>query len=255
VSAVGVDPVAVGSALPGAAGDLTGPDTVILTESRAGRLGRATGDPITVTFADGVDVSLRVAGVVPGNGVPAEMVLSRDTVRAHDPSALASAVLVPGTPPAHPALGARVVDVATFAREADAEEDRLVWVFTVLLIAISAGYGAMAVANTLLMATALRAGDFRRLRLAGATPRQVFLMVATESTVVVAIGTILGGACAALALWGAAAGLSEQTSQAVSPVISWPTLLAVTGVCLALALIAGALPARFISARRTPAAS
>jgi putative ABC transport system permease protein len=143
-----------------------------------------------------------------------------------------------------------VVDVATFAREADAEEDRLVWVFTVLLIVVSAGYGALAVANTLIMATARRAGDFRRLRLAGATPRQVLLMVATESAVVVAIGTILGGACAVLALWGSAAGLGEQTGQPVSPVIPWPTLLAVTGSCLALALIAGALPARFISAHR-----
>ena len=191
-----------------------------------------------------------MAALLPANTVPAELVLSRDAVRAHDPSALASAVLVPGTPPAQPAIGARVVDVATFAREADAEEDRLVWVFTVLLIAISAGYGAMAVANTLIMATAQRAGDFRRLRLAGATPRQVSLMVATESTVVVAIGTLLGGACAMLALWGSAAGLGEQTGRPVSPVIPWPTLLAVTGVCLALALLAGALPAGVSSSRR-----
>jgi putative ABC transport system permease protein len=100
------------------------------------------------------------------------------------------------------------------------------------------------------MATAQRAGDFRRLRLAGATPRQVLLTVATESAVVVAIGTILGGACAALALWGSAAGLGEQTGRPVSLVIPWPTLLAVAAVCLALALIAGALPARVISARR-----
>jgi putative ABC transport system permease protein len=239
----------------GAGGALAAPDTVVLTESRAGQLGRTAGDTVGVTFADGVEVALRVVAVVPGNVVPAEMVLGRDTVRAHDPSALASAVLVPGTPPAHPAIGARVVSVATYAREADAHEDRLVWVFTVLLIVVSAGYGAMAIANTLLMATAQRAGDFRRLRLAGATPRQVLLMVATESTVVVAIGSILGGACAVLALWGSAVGLGEQTGRAVPLVVPWPTLLAVTGACLALALVAGALPARFLAARRTSAES
>jgi putative ABC transport system permease protein len=246
VSAVGVDPAALGSALPEAAtaaGKLTTLDEVILTESRAAQLGCTAGDWIAVTFADGVDVSLRVVDVVPGNAVPAEMVLHRDSVRAHDPSALASAVLVPGTPPAHPAIGARVVDVSTFAREADAEEDRLVWVFTVLLIAVSAGYGALAVANTLIMATAQRAGDFRRLRLAGATPRQVLLMIATESSVVVAIGTVLGGACAALALWGSAVGLGEQTGQPVSPVFPWPTLLGVAATCLALALTASTLSA------------
>jgi putative ABC transport system permease protein len=252
-SAVGVDPAALGSALPGtagAAGALTAPDTVILTHSRAAQSGRAIGDRISVIFADGTAASLRVVATVPTNAVPAEMLLGRATVRAHDPSALASAVLVPGPPPAHPEIGARVVDVATFAREADAEEDRLVWVFTVLLIAISAGYGAMAVANTLIMATAQRAGDFHRLRLAGATRRQILLVVATESTVVVAIGTILGAACAVLALWGSAAGLGEQTGQPVSPVIPWPTLLAVTATCLALALIAGVLPVRLSSARQ-----
>jgi putative ABC transport system permease protein len=76
-------------------------------------------------------------------------------------------------------------------------------------------------------------------------------MVGTESTVVVAIGTILGGACAVLALWGSAAGLGEQTGQPVSLVIHWPTLLAVTGVCLVLAFLGGALPARFIASHRT----
>ncbi|MEK8107891.1 hypothetical protein NKG94_28050 [Micromonospora sp. M12] len=40
-----------------------------------------------------------------------------------------------------PPVGARVVDVATWAAEADAAEDRLVWLFTLLLIGVSAGYG------------------------------------------------------------------------------------------------------------------
>jgi hypothetical protein len=47
--------------------------------------------------------------------------------RAHDPSALTSAILLPAGTPAHrAAVGSRVVDVATYARAADAEEDRLV---------------------------------------------------------------------------------------------------------------------------------
>lgn len=142
------------------------------------------------------------------------------------------------------ALGTRVVDVETYARQADAEDDRLVWIFTMLLIGVSVGYGALAVANTLFMATARRAPDYRLLRLAGATPRQVLLAIAGESAVVVAVGATLGGAAAILALWGTTAGLRAQTGNAVPLTVPWPTAAIAVAACLLLALTASVLPAR-----------
>jgi putative ABC transport system permease protein len=75
--------------------------------------------------------------------------------------------LLPEPPPTGPVIGGRVIDVATYAAEADADSDCLVWLFTLLLVGVSAGYGAIAVANTLLMAAAGRRRDFRVLRLCG----------------------------------------------------------------------------------------
>jgi putative ABC transport system permease protein len=263
VAAIGVQP----ESAAGVARELPGPDAVVVTRSLAAQLGRGPGDTITVTFADGTETALRIVrvaqdgavadgiaqdGTVPNGTVPAELLLNRTTVRAHDPSALASAVLLPeGTSvlspertSVHASVGARVVDVAMYARRADAEEDRLVWIFTLLLIGVSVGYGAMAVANTLVMATSHRAPDFRRLRLAGATPRQVLLTVAAESTVVVAIGAVLGSAVALFALWGTTQGLRAQTGVPVTLTVPWPTAGAAVAACLVLALAASVLPAR-----------
>jgi putative ABC transport system permease protein len=109
---------------------------------------------------------------------------------------------------------------------------------------VSVGYGALAVANTLFMATSRRAPDYRQLRLAGATPRQVLLAVAGESTLAVVIGAVLGSTAAVLALWGAAAGLSAQTDTPVALAIPWTTATAALAACLLLALAGSVIPAR-----------
>ena len=56
--------------------------------------------------------------------------------------------------------------MSQWAAEAGRAEDRLVWLFTLLLVGVSAGYGAVAVANMLLTAAAGRTADLRLIRLA-----------------------------------------------------------------------------------------
>jgi len=236
VAAAGIDPAAAPA--------LAAPQTVVVNESWASQLQVGLDDTIKVTFADGVQTTLRIAGVAPDGMLPAELIVGRDAARQHDASALASALPLPGGTATVSATGARIVDVETYARQADAEDDRLVWIFTMLLIGVSVGYGALAVANTLFMATARRAPDYRLLRLAGATPHQVMLAVAGESAVVVAVGATLGGAAAILALWGSTAGLRAQTGNAVPLTIPWPTAAIAVSACLLLALAASVLPAR-----------
>ncbi|WP_145831134.1 FtsX-like permease family protein, partial [Actinoplanes teichomyceticus] len=116
--------------------------------------------------------------------------------------------------------------------------------FTLMLIAVSAGYGAIAVANTLLMAARGRAPDLRVVRLAGATRRQVAGFVAAESALVVLVGTVLGGLVAFGALLAIRAGLSEQIGAPVPLVVPWPVIGGVISLCLLLALLAGVLPTR-----------
>jgi putative ABC transport system permease protein len=228
----------------GAASALTAPGTAMLNEAGAAQLGRGRDDILDVTFADGIQVPLRITGVAADSELPAELVLGRATVRAHDPSALAAALPVTPGSPAQASPGARIVGVGTYAKQADADEDRLVWIFTLLLIGVSVGYGALAVANTLFMATTRRAPDYHLLRLAGATRRQILLTVAGESAVVVAIGAVLGGGAALFALWGTTAGLRAQIGPAVTPVVPWPTAAVAVIACLLLALAGSVLPAR-----------
>ena len=177
---------------------------------------------------------------------PVGVLLDRDTVRAHDPSALAEAVFVTGPVPNRvpPELGARIVDVGTYARRDDAEEDRLVWLATLILILVSALYSAISVANTLLMATAHRLPDLLVLRRCGATLRQVLCTVAGESALVVAIGTALGLVVSVIGLLGLRAGLRGQIGAPVDLVLPWSTIGGVIAACLGLGLLASVLPVR-----------
>jgi putative ABC transport system permease protein len=185
-------------------------------------------------------VRLRVVAVVTDRSAPARLLLPRALVREHDGSALTSAVFVPAAP--GEVAGARVLDVATYAAEQDAAEDRLVWLATLLLIGVSAGYGAIAVANTLLMAAVNRKPDVRVLRLSGATGRQVMRTMAAEASLVVAIGALLGAAVAVVGLVSIRAGLSEQVRAPVDLVVPWSTVLTVLALCLVLAVAASVLP-------------
>lgn len=212
------------------------PGTALVAPDAADRFG----DSVTLTYADGTGETLKVTGTAPAGPIAADLVLARGSVRDHDRSALApadftaKAVLTPGS---------ELVPVATYARRADAEEDRVVWSFTLLLLGMSAGAGALAVANTLLMATRHRIRDYRVLRLAGATPRQVAGTVALESTLVVAIGSILGVATALLALLGSTRSLSAQVGTEISVSVPWSLVAVAVAACLVLALVASAPPA------------
>jgi putative ABC transport system permease protein len=244
LTALGIDPVAFGRAdqaarvIAGALDKLRDPDTVVVMESAH----LSPGGTYPVVFADGRQVALQIVGVVADGSIRGDLLLSRETVRRHDASALTAAVYLDREVPA--GAGARVIDVATWAAETDSAEDRLVWLFTLMLIGVSAGYGAVAVANTLLMAAQGRAPDLRVVRLAGTTRRQVAGYVAAESALVVVIGALLGGAVAFGALLAIRAGLSEQTGAPVPLVVPWPVIGGVVGLCLLLALVAGVLPTR-----------
>jgi putative ABC transport system permease protein len=246
VPAIGVDPAALAAADRRARvlTALRGPDAAAVTQAAATRLGLAPGGTLPLTFADGTTVRVRVAAVLPDNVVPADVLLDRATLRAHDPGALTSAVLLTGRPPAVPAVGARVVSVEGWAGEQDAQDNRVAWTLVLLLMGVSAGYGALALVNTLLMAAGGRAADFRLLRRAGATPRQIGQAAAGEATLVVTIGAALAAAISVPTLLGIRAGLSEEMGTRVPLVVPWGALAAILAGILILAVVAAAVPAR-----------
>nr|WP_202512965.1 FtsX-like permease family protein [Streptomyces sp. SID3343] len=248
---VGIDPATFAAAhdrldvVAGSLADLRTPDTVALTETTLAGLGRRPGDTVEFTFEDGRTPTLRIAAVLTDRSVPYGALVAHDTLRAHDPSALTDVVYRTGAAPANlPAgLGAVEIAVTTYAGRADADEDHLVAVFTLLMVAMSAGYTGLAVANTLLMASAGRVTDFRVLRRSGATRRQVLWSVAGETTFTVALGAVLGGLVAVPSLLGIRAGLEGSLGVPVDLVLPWAPVTAAVGACLALALAASVLPA------------
>ncbi|MDG4788129.1 ABC transporter permease [Micromonospora sp. WMMD1102] len=229
-----------------------GPDSAVVTAGLAERLGWSAGGLAVLDLPDGTAGQVRVAAVVDDGSIPAELLLAREVVRAHDPSALTEAVFTPMAATGqdggadHPALGARLVGVAEYAAERDAAEDRLVRLATLILIAVSAGYTAIALANTLLMATVHRARELLVLLRSGATVRQVLGTVAAESALVVAIGTALGLLVSTVALLAIQSALGEQFGVPVELVVPAPTIGLVVSGCLLLALAASVLPARLI---------
>ena len=138
------------------------------------------------------------------------MLLPRDLVRAHDPSALTLTAFVRGAPPAAVTRRAAVLVADPLDYSSNDDEDRLVWLFVLVMVGMSVGYTSIAVANTLVMATGDRRHDFRVLRLAGATDRQILRMVGAETGLVVLFGVALGVAVALPALLGIRAALAES---------------------------------------------
>ncbi|MEV4618423.1 FtsX-like permease family protein [Asanoa sp. NPDC049573] len=235
VDALGVVPGAV--PVRGDASALTA-GTVVVADPRW-----RAGETLRLTFADGVVVPLKVAASVEPGTLTTPILLPRDLVRAHDPSALTLTAYVRGAPPAAvAALGALAQDPLAYS--SDDDEDQLVWLFVLVMVGMSVGYTSIAVANTLVMATGDRRRDFRVLRLSGATNRQILRMVGAETGLVVLFGTVVGGLVALPALLGIRAALAGQTGVDVRLVVPWPAVGAVVVVCAALALAAALLATR-----------
>ncbi|MBB6473875.1 ABC transporter permease [Sphaerisporangium rubeum] len=216
-------------------------DQILVAGWLAAGRGLRPGSVLPVTFEDGTSASLTVGGVL--GGADADVLLSRDLLRRHDPVVLAAQAYVTGTP-APPGPGARVTGVAAYAAEADAEEDRLVWIATLLLVAVSTVYAGVAIVNTMVMSAAGRARDLTVLRLSGASGRQVLTTVAAESALVVTLGTALGVLVALPALHGVRRAFATAMRADVPLVIPWPLIGTLAAACLFLAACAAVLAAR-----------
>ncbi|GII04575.1 FtsX-like permease family protein [Planobispora takensis] len=220
---------------------------VIVARWLADERGWRTGTRLPLTFEDGRSETLPVTAVVAD--APTPLLLPRDTVRSHDPSALTPEILVDGAV-RDEVIGGRVLDPGAYARQARTEDDRLVWIFTLILAGMAVGYTGLSIANTMVMSTVDRASDFRVLRMSGATPRQVLGTVTAESVIVAGLGAALGVAVALPALLGMGSALTAQVGAPVELVIPWPVVLAVVGGCLVLAVSAAVIPT-LAAVRRT----
>ncbi|MFC7219652.1 FtsX-like permease family protein [Streptomyces polyrhachis] len=230
-------------------------DSIIVNEEWAQH---TVGQSVDVWLGDGSKKSLRIAAVMHiGTGDNGVYVTPRNAPGASvdevgvkldsgaDPAAVAA-----GLRSAVKETGGSVYTKDQWVRATYPQTNSTTRVGFILVLGIALLYTAIALANTLVMATSDRVRDLAVLRLAGATKAQVLRVVAAESLMVVAVGAVLGLLVAGLNLvgiWGAL-GILHVWSPIVLP---WSTLGAAVGVCAVLAVLASVAPAG-LSLRHRP---
>ncbi|WP_167536376.1 FtsX-like permease family protein [Streptomyces ficellus] len=208
-----------------------------IADSESGH--RTVGDRIDVWLGDGRPVSLRVAAVLAtGTGGNGPYVTA-----THAPAAPVDRVDVRLPHGADPAVlradGATVTPVDVWAAPRTSSQTRL---GLLLILGIALVYTALALANTLVMATSVRGGELRALRLTGASRGQVLAVVAGETLLAVAVGAVLGAAVAAVNLAGLAAALASLSAPA-AVTVPWATVGLALGGCALVAVSAATLSA------------
>ncbi|MDH6281602.1 FtsX-like permease family protein [Prescottella agglutinans] len=247
----GVDPAATGPTLDldirdGDLGQLRD-GTVALSTDAAFGMGARVGDTVPIRLGDGTLVTPTVIATY-GRGLGfGDVTLPASQVRAHTTTGLTDMLLVTAEPgrvdAARAAIaetgGVVVSDRAEFAAAGQEQRRTQAWV-SIVALAVLLGYLAVAVVNTLVLATAERGREFALLRLVGASTRQVRRMMRVESVIIVTVAAVVGSAIALPPLAGVAAAVSGRPVPSVSP-LAYALIL---GVTVVLGLVAIAIPTR-----------
>lgn len=214
-----------------------GANHAVVSTLFAEKFGWHDGQSVSVGFADGSIEELTIVAVRDIDPAMVGFYLSRDTVRAHDPTALTESIFVPSeNAPTDLGPGAVVYDAESYAL-ADYHRDYwLLLQFSLVLIVVAVGYTGIAVANTMAMSMQGRRESFRVLKMSGGTVRQIVTTVAAEALVIVSVGVVLGLAIALPSLAGIAAGLSETVGRHITPQIDSTTAITAILACFILAL-------------------
>ncbi|MGW6695284.1 ABC transporter permease [Rhodococcus sp. NPDC054953] len=247
----GIDPATTASTLDL---DVRGGDlgrlrdgTVALSTDAAFAMSARIGGTVALRLGDGTLVTPEVVATY-GRGLGfGDVTLPVASVRAHTTSGLTDMLLVSAHPgrvdEARTAItalgGVAVADRGEFAA-AGQEQRRMQSGVNLVVLAVLLGYLAVAVVNTLVLATAERGREFALLRLVGASTRQVRAMMRTESVIVVTVAAVLGTVIAAPPLAGVAVAVSGRPIPTVSPTVYG---LLIAGTVL-LGLVAIAVPTR-----------
>ncbi|MFE3291806.1 FtsX-like permease family protein [Rhodococcus sp. NPDC059234] len=253
----GVDPAATPDTLDlevvaGSLDGLRAPNTVALSTDAAQTTGSRVGETVDLHLGDGTPVTATVVATY-GRGLGfGDLTMSNETVRAHTTSGLDDSILVRAQPGRTGEVGEQlaaaglvVADRAALGAAGEDERDAQSWT-SLIALSVLLGYLAVAVVNTLVMATADRAREFTLLHLIGAGPRQVRAMMRAEAVIVVTIAAVVGTLIALPPLVGVSIGVSGRPVPTISPAVYG----AIIGVTVLLGVLAISVPTR-TAMRRT----
>ncbi|WP_245641889.1 ABC transporter permease [Nonomuraea candida] len=229
--------------LEGDLGALRG-ETVALSRLAAGTVGAKPGQSVDLRLGDGTAVKARVVAIYEKGLGFGDVTLAHDLAIQHTTDRLDSWLLVKATGAdalrkalaGHPT--AELADRESFvAAGSGGSADSAV---SLLLNAVLLGYIAIAVVNTLVMATAARVREFALLRLIGAGRDQVRSMMRGEARIITVSAVLIGTLAALPALVGISIAVNRWPVPSIPP-------LAYAGIVAAAVLVAW--PSIMISAR------
>jgi putative ABC transport system permease protein len=234
-------------------GRLDGPGTFAASGYLARQYDWRVGDRVPVWLADGHRVELRLAAVYERARGFGDLVLPAELVAVHDPVGLVTTVSVRYTGDVPSRLtdgipGVRITTAAGGAAAGDGEPNQQG--ASELMVVISLGFIAIAVVTAYAIATTGRRREYAGLRLAGATPGQLYRLAWRETLITAAVGLALGAAVCGVVV-GAFSSAQDGTLRVI---VDTPTYLTMAGGVGTLALLAGVLPVLLLVRRRTPPA-
>ncbi|HET8928415.1 MAG TPA: ABC transporter permease [Microbacterium sp.] len=247
----GIDPGTTASTMDlgvvaGTLEGLSGENTIALSSDAAAAAGVGVGDTISGLLGDGAEVTSTVVAVYTRGLGFGDATMADDALRAHTTTGLSDYVLVSADPrrvasveQALDAAGFAVSDRSELRAAGDSARDADSLV-NLIALAVILGYIAIAVANTLVLATGERRREFALMQLVGSTRGQVRAMMRTESVMVVLLAAVLGLLVAAPPLIGISFGISGQ----LLPSISLTESAAIIGTLSIVGLISLALATR-----------
>ncbi|HEY7484346.1 MAG TPA: FtsX-like permease family protein [Streptosporangiaceae bacterium] len=219
--------------------------TMAVSATAAGHMHARLADEVPVTLGDGTPVRARIVAIYDRGLGFGDVLLPYDTITAHVDDPLPRQVLVTGGSAdairqavrGYPGVHAESAGQAQEDRQAKQADNAEV---NLVIMGLIIAFTAIAIVNTLAVATAGRARELALLRLIGTTRRQVLRMLRLETLVVTLTGTLLGSAVAVATLSAYATGMTGSARPSFPPL----SYLAVLTAVATLALFATALPGR-----------
>jgi putative ABC transport system permease protein len=247
----GIDPAATAATMDlgvvaGTLESLTGAQTVALSSDAALAAGVGVGDTVSGHLGDGAAVTSTVVAIYTRGLGFGDVTMTNAALLTHTTTGLSDYVLV-GTQSGQLANVQEALDAAGFtvanrtelraAGDSTRSADALV---NLIALAVILGYIAIAVVNTLVMATGERRREFALMQLVGSTRRQVRAMMRTESVMIVVLAAALGVLVAGPPLIGISFGISGQ----LVPNVSLLETVAIVGSLSVIGLISLAVATR-----------
>ncbi|GAA2475303.1 ABC transporter permease [Streptomyces thermolineatus] len=233
--------------------------TAAMEHSQAKLLGLGVGDELELYLGDGTPAPVRLVATYERSSAFGEVTVPQELLEGHTGTGAPEQLLVSARPGAdrdevesslralagkYPTLS--VLGHDGFSTGVRAESVRAAWV-NLAGLGMILGYVAVAVVNTLVVATAGRSREFALMRLVGMTRRQVLRTLRWEAVLLCAVAVLLGTAVAAVPLALLNLGFLGTPLPAGPPLVYG----AVVTVTVLLAVLSVMLPVR-LSLRTRP---